>query len=148
MEDAFILQANIVRFRDLLATRTDPAQRRTIERLLGDAIYGLKRLGGGYEHPATARAIIGDTSLIDRADAAINEARRLRLESYVQQQTTQRACARSTLSCLPGTALSAGIAEVIRRGPGDKRPTAVAPKSFQLGNNPVGTVQYGAGLRT
>jgi hypothetical protein len=56
MEEAFILQANIVRFRDLLVICNDPTQRRTIERLLGDAIHRLKRLEGGRGRPKPVSA--------------------------------------------------------------------------------------------
>ena len=44
MDDAFIIQANIVRYRELLATCTDEAQRRTLEKLLVDAMHQLRRL--------------------------------------------------------------------------------------------------------
>jgi hypothetical protein len=54
--EAFILQANIVRFRDLLVICNDPTQRRTIERLLGDAIHRLKRLEGGRGRPKSVSA--------------------------------------------------------------------------------------------
>ena len=44
MDDAFVIQANIMRYRDLLASCPDERQRRTIERLLGNALRQLARL--------------------------------------------------------------------------------------------------------
>ena len=44
MEDAYVIHANIVRYRELLQTCTDETQRRTIERLLDRTIDRLKWL--------------------------------------------------------------------------------------------------------
>jgi hypothetical protein len=44
LDDAFVIQTNIDRYRGLLATCTDEALRRTLEKLLAEATHQLKRL--------------------------------------------------------------------------------------------------------